>query len=120
MARPRKEIDPDEVRKLARLGATQREIAQWFGVHLHTIEARMRDEDFRLAWEEGGAELNLSLRRQQVRVAEEEKTSSSKVTMLIWLGKQRLGQTDKLEHSGGLVIEQLHERVREYQKRRAG
>lgn len=49
------------------------------------------------AWEHGRALGMLSLRRKQSEMAQE-----GNVTMLIWLGKQLLGQKDStsIEHSG--------------------
>lgn len=76
------------------LGATATEIAAWFNVGLRTIERRMgkADGDFRLAYDRGYGRLKISLRRQQIEAAK-----GGNVTMLIWLGKQLLGQADKQE-----------------------
>ena len=48
-------------------------------------------------FERGTAAFDLSIRRKQAEVA-----MAGNVTMLIWLGKQRLGQRDRFdtEHSG--------------------
>jgi hypothetical protein len=72
-------------------------MANWFGVSLSTIEKRLRRKLYRGVVEKGKARLAISLRRKQVQLAEE-----GNPTMLIWLGKQLLGQRDQaaVEHSG--------------------
>jgi len=92
--RPEKEFDLSEVEKLGMLGATASEMAAWFGCGLRTIERRMgtADGDFRRAYEKGFGRLKISLRRQQIEAAK-----GGNVTMLIWLGKQLLEQSDKRE-----------------------
>ena len=88
------EFDPTEVEKLGMLGATAPEMAAWFGCGLRTIERRMakQDGEFWRAYEKGFGRLKISLRRQQI-----ESAKGGSVAMLIWLGKQLLGQADKRE-----------------------
>jgi AraC-like DNA-binding protein len=81
----RKDIDADQVRKLAALGCTHEEIADVVGCSHDTIARRFKDEV-----EIGRRQGNASLRRKQFDLA-----MSGNVTMLIWLGKQRLGQAEK-------------------------
>lgn len=88
-------LDLVEFEKLAQLGCTQGEAANFLGVSVATIETRLQREDFRKAWDKGQATLNLSIRRSQVKLAD-----AGNATMLIWLGKQRLGQKDRLEATG--------------------
>lgn len=94
MARPKIEIDANEVYKLAQLGCKNEEIASWFNCSAQTIETRFQPEI-----DKGKAELRMSLRRWQLSAAQK-----GNVAMLIWLGKQMLGQRDvqaiSLEHSG--------------------
>lgn len=85
MARPRIKIDPVEVEKLASLGLTNREIGIIVGASEATIGRRFASEI-----DKGRALLNRSLRRKQVEMA-----LGGNVTMLIWLGKNYLGQSDK-------------------------
>jgi hypothetical protein len=85
MARPKAEINPQHVYKLARLGATQAEMADFFECDHSTISKRFSQEIAK-----GKAELILKLRRLQLRAAE-----NGNLTMLIWLGKNMLGQCDK-------------------------
>jgi hypothetical protein len=84
MARPRKEIDEDQVERLAMLACTTQEIATVFACSTDTIERR-----FAAALAKGRAEGNISLRRAQMRTA-----LKGNHTMQIWLGKQRLGQKE--------------------------
>ena len=83
--RPKIEIDSDQVRKLAAMQCTNVEIAAFFDCDEGTI--RKRFSDILSKGREGG---KISLRRMQWQSAEKGNTS-----MLIWLGKQYLGQSDK-------------------------
>lgn len=105
MGRPRKEFDLEKVAKLAAMQCTDAEIAAFFDVHPSQITRRKAsDAAFRNAIEKGREDGKMSLRRLQWRVAERGNT-----VMLIWLGKQYLGQTDKqtteLTGAGGKPIE---------------
>ena len=92
MARPKLEIDADQVYKLAQHGCTVEEIADFFGCSRETIHGRFSTE---LA--KGKAELRIGLRNWQIAAAKK-----GNVVMQIWLGKNWLKQTDKIEteHSG--------------------
>jgi len=85
MPRPTLDIDPHQVRKLAGLGCTNEEIASFVGCSHDTLTRRFKQE-----LEDGRAQGKASLRRKQWETA-----MSGNVTMLIWLGKQYLSQTDK-------------------------
>lgn len=87
MGRPLKKIDPEHVEALAGLGATVDEIA----IALGTTDVTLRKR-FLPIIEKGRAKFKVSLRRKQAQLA-----MSGNVTMCIWLGKQLLGQTDKVE-----------------------
>lgn len=87
MGRPRKDVDGDQVLKLARLGCTNGEIGDFFGVSDETIRIRFVDE-----LSLGRADQKISLRRWQAKSAH-----AGSVPMLIHLGKQYLGQSDKAE-----------------------
>ena len=94
MARPRKSVDPKDVIQFASKGLTQEEIAASCGVSEDTIYRHYAD-----AVKHGHKLMNASLRRRQYEVAmggahEKERANP---TMLIWLGKQNLGQADKNE-----------------------
>jgi hypothetical protein len=87
MGRPPIQIDADQVRKLAKLGCNQDEIADFFGVTQSVISERFRS-DFHV----GRAESKISLRRMQFKRA-----MQGSDRMLIHLGKVYLGQTDRLD-----------------------
>jgi hypothetical protein len=95
IARPLKEIDADQVFKLARLGCTQEEIGEFFGVSHQTVGRRFGQE-----YALGRGASKISLRRAQFKSA-----LGGCATMQIHLGKQYLGQTDRLDlQSGGKPI----------------
>lgn len=85
MARPKTEIDPAAVYEMALDGAKVVEIADFFGVDRDTIHARFSAELRKAKYD-----LKQSLRRAQITTAKQ-----GNPTMLIWLGKNLLGQTDK-------------------------
>ncbi len=87
MARPLKDIDAGEVVKLAAMQCTTREIAAFFDCSIDTIERRFAAE---LA--KGRESGKIKLRRLQWQAAEKLDR-----TILIWLGKQLLGQRDKAD-----------------------
>lgn len=80
-------LDVDQVEKLARIGCTDKEIALLAGISESTLRRRCRE-----ALSRGRASLAKSLRRKQLELARK-----GSVPMLIWLGKQYLGQTDRQE-----------------------
>ena len=90
--RPRIEFDLEAVEGLGRIGATINDMVHVLPASKRTIADRLAEPegDFRTAFEKGRSLLNSSLRRKQIAVA-----MSGNVTMLIWLGKQHLAQTDR-------------------------
>lgn len=98
--RPKKQIDLEAVRELASEGNTQEEIARALGFARATFANR---KDVTEAYYKGMAEMKLSLRRWQFNAAR-----GGNIQMLIWLGKQYLGQRDaveeKIESEGVKVI----------------
>lgn len=87
MARPKLEIDEKTVEAFARLGATNREIADHFICDETTIAKR-----FSSILTKARANRKIKLRELQWRLAEK-----GNLGMLIWLGKQELGQSEKTE-----------------------
>lgn len=85
--RPRIEIDSEQVRKLAQMHCTTREIAAFFDVSVDTI-----DRNYAEQINKGRQQGKIRLRDQQLKCAEK-----GNVAMLIFLGKQYLGQSDKVE-----------------------
>lgn len=83
--------DLNEVRRLCQLNCTDAEIGAFFGVCQKTVQRRKKeDPEFAEMIEQGRNFGKISLRRKQIEVAEE-----GNATMLVWLGKQYLGQKDK-------------------------
>jgi hypothetical protein len=90
--RPRTAIDWEEFDRLCGLQATLEEIAAWFACDIATIERAVKREK-ELGFAEYFAQKRgvgrVSLRRVQFREA-----LAGNPTMLVWLGKQWLGQRD--------------------------
>ena len=87
MGRPKTEIDGEQVRKLAALHCSVSEIGDILGCGRDTIYRRFKDE-----LDQGRAEGRMRLRNMQFKSA-----SNGSAAMLIWLGKQILGQKDQQE-----------------------
>ena len=77
-------IDPNEIYKLAQLGCTIEEMSDWFGVPRETIKYNFSDFIAK-----GRSETKQALRRAQIALA-----LKGNATMLIWLGKNMLGQSE--------------------------
>jgi len=86
------DIDLGQLEELAHIQCTQEEAAAVLGISQPTLNRRLKQKEYREAWEHGRARGRSSLRRRQW-----EKNSD---TMLIWLGKQYLGQRDRPELEG--------------------
>jgi hypothetical protein len=84
VARPKKAISSEQVYKLAQLGATHCEIAGFFDCERSTISKRFSQEIAK-----GHNEQRIKLRRLQMQAAER-----GNITMLIWLGKTLLDQSE--------------------------
>lgn len=90
--RPRKNIDKEQFEKLCFLHCTLEEIAGYFDCSQDTIRnfcKREYKEPFFEVYKKKSAGGNISLRRWQYQLAEK-----GNATMLIWLGRQVLGQTE--------------------------
>ena len=97
MARPKKEIDKNIFENLCRIQCTKDEICGVFECDEKTLTRWCNDtysEGFSDIFKKKSKAGKISLRRLQWKAAQ-----SGNVTMLIWLGKQYLGQTDKQEIS---------------------
>jgi hypothetical protein len=77
-------VTPDDVYKLASMGSNDREIALWFSMNEDTLRYNFAD-----IIAKGREDLRQSLRRAQIKLA-----LSGNAVMLIWLGKNILGQSD--------------------------
>jgi hypothetical protein len=104
MARPRLELNAQVVRGMARVGSSNVEIANFVGCDEATIRNRFSEI---LAKERAG--LRVRLRKAQLRQARK-----GNVTMLIFLGKAMLGQSDKGPIEPGLTTTERSEPVYDY------
>jgi len=94
--RPKKPIDWDMAEKLCSIHCTGEEIASILGVSYDTLQRRCQEEykfGFADYYKKASANGKMSLRRKQYEVAMKGNTS-----MLIWLGKNILGQRDHVEN----------------------
>ena len=87
MARPKKELDLEKLRKLAQFHCTVDEIADILDVSRDTIYRHGKE-----ALDAGRAQGKMNLRMNQLKAAQ-----NGSAAMLIWLGKQMLGQKDQQE-----------------------
>ena len=93
LGRPKIEFDLGTVQGLGGIGATYDEMASVLCVSVKTISKNMQEEGgFFEAYQRGFATLKISLRRKQIELAK-----NGNLGMLIWLGKNLLGQADKQE-----------------------
>jgi hypothetical protein len=98
--RPKIEIDLDMVKRLAGIQCTMTEIAAVMDIGLSTLSTR---KDFLEVYKKGLENGKASLRRIQFHLAEKS------AGMAIWLGKQYLGQSDKMEIDPGDFMKELIE-----------
>ena len=87
MPRPKKILDKELVMELAGLNCTLEEIARIMKVSERTLQRNYADE-----MTKGKEYVKTSLKRAQYRSA-----LNGSFVMQIWLGKNLLGQTDKIE-----------------------
>ena len=88
VGRPKKyNLDTNQVEQLASFGCTDTEIASFFDISRTTLERNY--EQYMTKGRESG-----KIRLRQMQWASAKKGN---VAMLIWLGKQLLGQSDKQE-----------------------
>lgn len=83
------------IKGLGNIQATTKECAAVLGVSEPTWITFKKREDVARAYIDGSGEGLASLRRRQFKAA-----NDGNPTMLIWLGKQYLGQADKNEFTG--------------------
>ncbi len=105
MSRPEKLIDWEKVDKLLIAGCMGTEIAPHFDMHVQTFYNKVL-EQYKMCFTEYSA-----LKRQQgnslLRAKQYEKAMKLDNTMLIWLGKQNLGQKDTIERDASPNDKQL-------------
>ena len=88
--RPKTICDYEKVRELASIFCTQAEIASLCGVSLSWAD---HDPEFKRVYFEGIETAKTSIRRMQYETAKRGSTDMQK-----WIGKQYIGQADKVEN----------------------
>lgn len=102
--RPPKAIDQKAFESLCGMMCTEEEIAGFFDCTIDTINnwcKRTYGETFLETYKKKSATGKISLRRAQFRLAEKS------AAMAIFLGKNYLGQTDKVEYEDNAALEKL-------------
>lgn len=98
MARPKRifsKKDFEDLEKLCMLQCTQEEICCWFDIDDKTLTEIIKKKykvSFSELFKQKRGKGKVSLRRKQMEIA-----LAGNVSMLIWLGKQYLEQTEKQE-----------------------
>lgn len=95
IGRPRKELDMEQVKKLVQIQCTAHEVSGYLDISTDTLDRRLKEQGyigFADYFKKTSTAGKISLRRKQFEVA-----TGGNVTMLIWLGKQYLEQTDKVD-----------------------
>jgi hypothetical protein len=77
-------VSPKDVEAMSATHATYKELAEYYGVKENTFRDHFRENVIK-----GRANTKINLRKWQLEAA-----SKGNATMLIWLGKQMLGQSD--------------------------
>lgn len=93
VGRPKWQPDYDLVEKLYSNMSTDQDVADISGVSVKTVERHFKnDKAFTRAKTQGMAKARTSLRSEQFKLAKK-----GNLGMLVWLGKQYLGQKEKQE-----------------------
>ena len=88
VGRPRKGVSLRWLQVLASVGCTQDEAARFLRVSASTLDRRLAEDKYRVAWEEGVGEARFSLRRKLYKLADHN------VAAAIFLAKNELGMRD--------------------------
>ena len=105
VGRPKIEIDFEQLEKLCELHCTRDEICDFLGIEDDTLNARLKEhgyDNFSAFYKKHLGGGKISLRRLQWQAA-----SEGSVPMLIWLGKQMLAQSDKLQSDNNHAIREI-------------
>jgi len=111
LGRPFKEIDQEQFEKLCALQCTQVEIADFFKCNVDTVNdwcKRTYGCLYSEVYNKNASVGKISLRRTQWKQAEHS------ASMAIWLGKQYLGQSDKLETTITEIDEEQRMAIEEF------
>lgn len=96
MARPRKQVDEEQLEKLAMMQCTIEEIAAFFDVSHDTIQRR-----FACHIKKGNAKGRMSMKRALF-----EKMNKGDLGAMVWWGKNFAGMSDKVEQKTEVKAEQ--------------
>ena len=102
MGRPLSKVDKNQFEALCAVQCTLEEISAYFGVSDSTLYRWCKREykaTFEEVFKKASGAGKMSLRRLQWKSAQ-----AGNVTMQIWLGKQWLGQTDKVEQKTDAIV----------------
>ena len=102
--RPQIKIDENQFTKLCELQCTEEEIAGWFECSVDTIERwckRTFDCSFAEIYRQKATRGKIALRRIQMQHAQKNPS------MAIFLGKNWLGQSDRVEQTATIEVEDL-------------
>lgn len=111
LGRPKKEIDIEQFEKLCGLQCTEEEVASFFNCSVDTIERfckRNYKHTFAEVFKDKRGIGKISLRRHQWKLAEKYPS------MAIFLGKQYLDQTDKVETTIGAIDDNLRNEIEDF------
>lgn len=105
MARPPADINWSEVDKLLEAGCTGTEIAGYIGIHPETLYRRC-EEDNKIGFTGYSAEKHAK-GETLLRAKQFSEAMKGDRGMLIWLGKNRLKQSDKqdIQHNGHAIVQ---------------
>lgn len=110
--RPRKILTEEGaklIESMARIMCTEEEISQLLGCSRDIFYTEDNKEVYRQAIERGKSNGKQSLRRMQYQLA-----MKGNVKMLIWLGKQVLGQSDKLDTNANINADENFKLMQNY------
>jgi len=97
VGRPKAQLDLGVIERGASIGCSKDELAALCGFARSTFYKYLaEDPAVQEAIDRGASKGQATLRRLQWKGAEE-----GNATMLVWLGKQLLGQKDSIAHTGG-------------------
>lgn len=108
--RPKKQIDKAQFEKLCGLQCTLEEFCCYFDCNTDTLESwckRTYKKNFSEVFKLKKGSGKISLRRKQFEVA-----MAGNPTMLIWLGRNMLNQTDKIEIDVSTIDDNTREEVK--------
>ena len=111
MARPKKEFNQKQFEAMCAIQCTEEEICGIFDCDDVTLNRWCKDtygKRFSEVYKQKRQGGKMSLRRKQWEMA------GMNPTMAIWLGKQWLGQTDKVEQTVAVISDETRDEIKEF------